>query len=85
MGEFGLHLILGAAQHILDVPLSQRLRELWKTPTKPMMDESQILSQFDRLVESGDVEYDDQQEIIQLTEGPLTVSLISLHAQYLTN
>ena len=39
------------------------------------MEESLILSEFDRLVKSGLVLYDDKQEIIEHIDGELKVSV----------
>lgn len=49
------------------------------------MDESSIISKFDKLVNSGTVMYNDQQEIIEHIDGELKVSAMpSRHFSVLT-
>ncbi|OGM49827.1 hypothetical protein ABOM_001437, partial [Aspergillus bombycis] len=44
--------------------------------TSPKMEESLVLSKFDRLVESGLVLYDDKQQIVEHIDGDLTFQFI---------
>lgn len=50
-----------------------------------IMEESLILSEFDNLVKSGLVQYDDKQEIIEYIEGELKVSLAWTYAHHTLN
>lgn len=44
-----------------------------------MMNESFILSEFDKLVKSGVVIYNDKQEMIEYTDGELKVRFAWIH------